>query len=62
MGEFIALMEQTGPAGMNVDVCGVTDAIATLVRSRVQVDPAQLANPDVPLGEFQVRPVAKPTR
>jgi 3-phenylpropionate/trans-cinnamate dioxygenase ferredoxin reductase subunit len=36
-------------AGMNVNIWGVTDAIESLVRSDTQVDPAILADPEVPL-------------
>jgi 3-phenylpropionate/trans-cinnamate dioxygenase ferredoxin reductase component len=36
---------------MNVNIWDVTDAIAALVRSGAQVDPARLADPAVPLDE-----------
>ena len=39
-------------AGMNVNVWDVTDVIANLVRSRVQVDEAKLADVTVPLGDL----------
>lgn len=37
---------------MNANVRDVADAIAALVRSRRQVDPARLADPDVSLHEL----------
>jgi 3-phenylpropionate/trans-cinnamate dioxygenase ferredoxin reductase subunit len=39
-------------AGMNVNVWDVTEPIQALIRSRVVIDPARLADPDVPLGEL----------
>ena len=49
--EFIAfwLAEGQVVAGMNVNVWDVADAISGLIRSRAVVDPARLADPDVPL-------------
>jgi 3-phenylpropionate/trans-cinnamate dioxygenase ferredoxin reductase subunit len=38
-------------AGMNVNVWDVNDAIQDLVRGGRPVDPARLADPDVPLGQ-----------
>ena len=38
-------------AGMNVNVCGVTDAIEAIVRAGGPVDRARLVNPEVPLDE-----------
>jgi len=51
--EFIAFWLRQGRVlgGMNVNIWDVTDAIAALVRSGAQVDPARLANLDVPLDE-----------
>ena len=39
-------------AGMNINVWDVNDAVQALVRSRAVVDPARLADPDVPLEEL----------
>jgi 3-phenylpropionate/trans-cinnamate dioxygenase ferredoxin reductase component len=52
-GEFIAfwLKDNRVLAGMNVNVWDVTDEIQALVRSRQPVDPASLADVDVPLGD-----------
>ena len=36
-------------AGMNLNVWDVNDAVQALIRSRAVVDPARLADPDVPL-------------
>ncbi|PYC87385.1 FAD-dependent oxidoreductase [Streptomyces tateyamensis] len=51
--EFIAfwLADNRVLAGMNVNTWDVTDTIRTLVRSPDPIDPARLADPDVPLGE-----------
>ena len=38
--------------GMNVNVWDVNDAVQALIRSRAVVDPARLADPDVPLEEL----------
>jgi 3-phenylpropionate/trans-cinnamate dioxygenase ferredoxin reductase component len=56
--EFIAFWLQGGRvvAGMNVNVWEVIDQIQELIRSRREVDPERLRDPDVPLGE-----VAAPT-
>ena len=53
-GEYIAFWMKDGRvlAGMNVNVWDVTDVIANLVRSRVQVDAAKLADVSVPLGDL----------
>jgi 3-phenylpropionate/trans-cinnamate dioxygenase ferredoxin reductase subunit len=50
-GEFIAfwLRDERVLAGMNVNIWDVTDAIQALVRSDARVDPARLADPQVPL-------------
>ena len=50
-GEFIAFWLAGGQvlAGMNVNVWDVTDPIKDLIRSRALVDPARLADPQVPL-------------
>ncbi|MDQ2873708.1 MAG: FAD-dependent oxidoreductase [Actinomycetota bacterium] len=53
-GEFLAFWMGGGRvlAGMNVNIWDVTDAIAALVRSGRQVDPARLADPAVALEEL----------
>ncbi|MGY1680298.1 NAD(P)/FAD-dependent oxidoreductase [Geodermatophilus sp. SYSU D01176] len=50
-GEFIAFWTADGrvTAGMNVNVWDVTAPIQQLIRSRRQVQPARLADPDTPL-------------
>ncbi|KJS53567.1 pyridine nucleotide-disulfide oxidoreductase [Streptomyces rubellomurinus subsp. indigoferus] len=52
--EFIAFWLSGGRvlAGMNVNVWDVTDPIRELVRSQRVVDPARLADPDVPLDKL----------
>ncbi|UYQ65852.1 NAD(P)/FAD-dependent oxidoreductase [Streptomyces peucetius] len=52
--EFIAFWLSGGRvlAGMNVNVWDVTDPIRALVTSGRPVDPARLADPDVPLGDL----------
>lgn len=52
--EFIAFWLADGRvlAGMNVNVWDVVDPIRNLVRSRRTVDPAQLADPQVPLEDL----------
>jgi 3-phenylpropionate/trans-cinnamate dioxygenase ferredoxin reductase component len=49
--EFIAFWLAGGRviAGMNVNVWDVSDEIQAVIRSRAEVDPARLADPDVPL-------------
>ncbi|KJY28904.1 FAD-dependent oxidoreductase [Streptomyces sp. NRRL S-495] len=51
--EFIAFWLADGKvlAGMNVNIWDVTDPIRTLIRSGRVVDPARLADPEVPLGD-----------
>jgi 3-phenylpropionate/trans-cinnamate dioxygenase ferredoxin reductase subunit len=51
-GRFIAFWMTDGRvrAGMNVNIWDVTEPIQALVRSGHPVDPAALADPDVPLG------------
>ncbi len=51
--EFIAFWLGEGKvlAGMNVNVWDVTDPIRSLIRSGRVVDPARLADPEVPLGD-----------
>ena len=39
-------------AGMNINVWDVNDAVQALIRSRAAVDPARLADPEVPLEEL----------
>lgn len=52
--ELIAFWTRDGrvTAGMNVNVWDVTDDVKALIRSGAQVDPARLADPDVPLSEL----------
>ena len=52
--EFIAFWLADGAvvAGMNVNVWDVNDEIQALIRSELPVDPARLADPDVPLAEL----------
>ncbi|MER6617994.1 NAD(P)/FAD-dependent oxidoreductase [Streptomyces xantholiticus] len=52
--EFIAFWLSGGRvlAGMNVNVWDVTDPIRALVTSGRQIDPAELADPDVPLTDL----------
>jgi 3-phenylpropionate/trans-cinnamate dioxygenase ferredoxin reductase subunit len=51
--EFIAfwLQDNKIKAGMNVNVWDVVDPVKALIKSGRTVDPAKLANPDVPLDE-----------
>ncbi|MGX7680563.1 NAD(P)/FAD-dependent oxidoreductase [Jatrophihabitans sp. DSM 45814] len=53
--EFIAfwLADNRVLAGMNVNVWDVTDSIKQLITSRVIVDPARLADSEVPLDEVE---------
>jgi len=50
-GEFVALWLRDGVvvAGMNVNVWDVNDHVQALIRSRRQVDPAELGDLDTPL-------------
>ena len=52
--EFIAFWLKDGRvlAGMNVNVWDVTDDIQAVIRSRTQVDPAKLRDPDVELASL----------
>ena len=52
--EFVAFWLSAGAvvAGMNVNVWDVNDAIQSLIRSARPVDPALLANPDIPLTDL----------
>ena len=52
--EFIAFWLKDGRllAGMNVNVWDVTDDIQALIRSRAEVDPAKLRDPDVELASL----------
>jgi 3-phenylpropionate/trans-cinnamate dioxygenase ferredoxin reductase subunit len=52
--EFIAFWTVDGrvAAGMNVNVWDVTEPIGALIRSGAPVDPARLADPDVPLSDL----------
>lgn len=51
VGAFTAFWTADGrvTAGMNVDVRDVTGPVQALIRSRRQVQPARLADPDTPL-------------
>jgi 3-phenylpropionate/trans-cinnamate dioxygenase ferredoxin reductase component len=53
-GEFIAFWLDDGVvvAGMNVNVWDVNDDIQAVIRSGDQVDPAALADPDIPLTDL----------
>ncbi len=53
-GEFIAFWLDEGAvvAGMNVNVWDVNDDIQALIRSGTEVDPARLADPDIPLTDL----------
>jgi 3-phenylpropionate/trans-cinnamate dioxygenase ferredoxin reductase subunit len=53
-GEFIAFWLADGRvlAGMNVNVWDVADDIERIVRSGTRIDPARLADPDVPLADL----------
>jgi 3-phenylpropionate/trans-cinnamate dioxygenase ferredoxin reductase subunit len=53
-GEFIAFWLQEGRvlAGMNVNVWDVNEQVQALIRSRRQVDPSALTDPDTPLESF----------
>lgn len=52
--EFIAfwLRDDRVVAGMNVNVWDVNDLVQQLIRTRAVVDPARLADPDVPLEQL----------
>ncbi|MCU7729096.1 FAD-dependent oxidoreductase [Actinoplanes sp. KI2] len=52
--EYVAFWHDKGQvlAGMNVNVWDVNESIQELVRARVPVDPARLADPSVPLADL----------
>jgi 3-phenylpropionate/trans-cinnamate dioxygenase ferredoxin reductase subunit len=52
--EFIAFWVADGRvvAGMNVNVWDVNDQVQRLIRERVEIDEARLADPSVPLEEL----------
>jgi len=52
--EFVAfwLADRTVVAGMNVNIWDVNDDIQALIRSGAEVDPARLADPDIPLRDL----------
>jgi 3-phenylpropionate/trans-cinnamate dioxygenase ferredoxin reductase component len=53
--EFVAFWLDAGNrvlAGMNVNIWDVLDDVKSLIRSKSAVDPDQLADPQVPLGEL----------
>src|SRR5262249_32601097 len=60
--EFLAFWVGGGRvlAGMNVNIWDVNDKIAALVRAGLPVDPARLADPDVPLEALAVYPGGRP--
>jgi 3-phenylpropionate/trans-cinnamate dioxygenase ferredoxin reductase component len=55
--EFIAfwLKDERLVAGMNMNVWDVSDPIRELIGSRRQLDPSELADPDIPLAELLER-------
>jgi GTP cyclohydrolase I len=61
---FIAfwLKDQRVVAGMNANVWDVTEPIQTLIRSGLPVDPARLANPDIPLDQVTGALTTRSTR
>ena len=61
---FIAfwLKDQRVVAGMNANVWDVTELIQTLIRSGLPVDPARLANPDIPLDQVTGALTTRSTR
>jgi 3-phenylpropionate/trans-cinnamate dioxygenase ferredoxin reductase subunit len=60
-GEFIAfwLKNRRVVAGMNVNVWDVNEHVQALIRSRSEVDPAALADPDVALGSLIDEPARR---
>jgi 3-phenylpropionate/trans-cinnamate dioxygenase ferredoxin reductase component len=62
--EFIAfwLKDQRVVAGMNAGVWDVVDAIQALIRGGRPVDPARLADPDIPLDQVTGELVARSAR
>lgn len=59
--QFIAFWldsDQRVRAGMNVNIWDVTDPIANLIRSQIPIDPARLADPEVPLDQLAPAPPA----
>jgi 3-phenylpropionate/trans-cinnamate dioxygenase ferredoxin reductase subunit len=58
--EFIAFWLRDGVvvAGMNANVWDVTDPIQQLIRERAVIDPARLADPDVPLDALLPDPIS----
>ena len=58
--QFIAVWLRDGVvvAGMNANVWDVTTPIQQLIRERAHIDPARLADPDIPLNEFLNDPVS----
>jgi 3-phenylpropionate/trans-cinnamate dioxygenase ferredoxin reductase component len=60
--KFIAFWckDQRVLAGMNVNVWDVTEQIEALIRSRLRIDRARLADPDTPLGDLAPDIVAAP--
>jgi len=61
---FIAfwLKDQRVIAGMNANVWDVTESLQTLIRSGRSVDPARLADPDIPLDQVTSELVTTSTR
>jgi len=62
--EFIAfwLKDQRVLAGMNANVWDVTEPIQTLIRGGWPVDPARLADPDIPLDQVSSELATTSTR
>jgi 3-phenylpropionate/trans-cinnamate dioxygenase ferredoxin reductase component len=61
---FIAfwLKDQRVVAGMNANIWDVTEPIQTLIRGGWPVDPARLADPDIPLDQVTGAPTTRSTR
>jgi 3-phenylpropionate/trans-cinnamate dioxygenase ferredoxin reductase component len=62
--EFIAfwLKDQRVVAGMNANIWDVTESIQALIRSGRPVEPARLADPDIPLDQVTSALVTTSTR
>jgi 3-phenylpropionate/trans-cinnamate dioxygenase ferredoxin reductase component len=62
--EFIAfwLKDQRVVAGMNANVWDVVEPIQTLIRGGRPVDPARLADPDIPLDQVTDEPMTRSAR
>ena len=64
LAQFIAfwLKDQRVVAGMNANVWDVTEPIQALIRGGLPVDPARLADPDIPLDQVTSELVTTSTR